>query len=109
MGGLAKEIVRNSVEAGIRDPRFHPINLEEVPFLEVSVDVLMDAEKASFEDLDSENYGVIVRTSTKSGLLLPNLDGVDSKEEQLSIALQKAGIRPDEEYDIERFKVVRYR
>ena len=106
---ISQEIIRNSVEAGIRDPRFYPINLEELAFLDISVDVLMDAEIASFEDLDAKNYGVIVRTPRKSGLLLPNLDGVDSEEQQLSIALQKAGIRPDEDYEIERFKVVRHK
>ena len=69
----------------------------------------MSPEKADFEDLDPKHYGVIVKTATKSGLLLPDLDGVDTREEQLSIALQKAGIRPEESYIIERFKVVRHK
>ena len=106
---IATEIIRNSVEAATRDPRFHPINLEELPFLEVSVDELMEPEKASFEQLDPKNYGVIVRTSTKSGLLLPDLEGVDTREEQLNIALSKAGITLDEDYEIQRFKVVRHK
>lgn len=105
----AKEIIRNSVEAGTRDPRFYPINLEELPFLEVSVDELMKPEAATFEQLDPKNYGVIVRTGVKSGLLLPALEGVDTKEEQVNIALRKAGISPDEDYKIERFKVIRHR
>lgn len=106
---IAKEIIRNSVEAGTRDPRFNPINLEELPFLDLSVDELMEPERSTFEQLDPENYGVIVKTSSKSGLLLPDLEGVDTSQEQLSIALKKAGIRPDEDYNIERFKVVRHR
>lgn len=106
---VAKEIIRNSVEAGTRDPRFHPINLEELPFLEISVDELMESEEASFEQLDPKQYGVIVRTNIKSGLLLPDLEGVDTKEEQLDIALKKAGIQPEEDYKIERFKVIRHR
>ncbi len=106
---VAKEIIRNSVEAGTRDPRFYPINLKELPFLEVSVDELMEPEEASFEQLDPKDYGVIVRTDRKSGLLLPDLEGVDTKEEQLSIALRKAGINADEDYKIDRFKIIRHR
>lgn len=106
---IAKEIIRNSVEAGTRDPRFYPINLEELPLLEISVDELMESEEASFEQLDPKHYGVIVRTNIKSGLLLPDLEGVDTKEEQLNIALKKAGIQPEEDYKIERFKVIRHR
>lgn len=105
---IAMEIIRNSVEAGTRDPRFYPINREELQFLEVSVDELMEAEKAEFKDLDPKNYGVIVRTANKSGLLLPDLEGVDTSEEQLSIAMRKAGIRQDEDYSLERFEVIRH-
>lgn len=106
---IAEEIIRNSVEAGTRDPRFPPINLEELPFIEISVDELMKPEKATFKKLDPKNYGVIVSTPSKSGLLLPDLEGVDTREEQLRIVLQKAGIEPDEDYDLKRFKVVRHR
>lgn len=106
---IAKEIIRNSVEAGTRDPRFYPINLEELPFLEVSVDELMKPESATFDQLDPKNYGVIVRTRFKSGLLLPDLEGVNTKEDQVDIALRKAGISPNEDYKIERFKVIRHR
>ena len=106
---IAKEIIRNSIEAGTRDPRFNPINLEELPFLEISVDELMEPEDATFEQLDPKDYGVIVRTDRKSGLLLPDLEGVDTKEEQLRIALAKAGIYDYEDYKIQRFKVIRHR
>lgn len=105
---IANEIIRNSVEAGTRDPRFHPINLEELPYLEISVDELMSPESAEFEELDPANYGVIVRSGRKTGLLLPDLEGVDTKEEQINIALQKAGIDIDEDYEIERFEVIRH-
>ncbi len=106
---VASEIIRNSVEAGISDPRFSPINLAELPFLEVSVDELMKPEIATFDQLDPKNYGIIVRADRKTGLLLPDLEGVDIKEQQLEIALKKAGIDQDEDYKIERFKVIRHR
>jgi len=105
---IAEEIIRNSVEAGLNDPRFSPIDMDELPELEFSVDVLTKPKKASREDLDPKKYGVIVRSGYKSGLLLPDLEGIDTVEEQLKIALQKAGISPNENYSIEKFEVIRH-
>jgi MEMO1 family protein len=107
-GNVAEEIVRNAVEAGLRDPRFSPIGLDEIEELEVSVDELMEPEVTSREGLDPDVYGIIVTSGMRRGLLLPKLEGVDTVEHQLSIALQKAGIEPDEDYTIERFKVIRH-
>ncbi len=107
---IADEIIRNAVSAGTGDPRFDPITANEFPDLVFSVDVLGDAESiSSLDELDVKRYGVIVRKGYRSGLLLPNLDGVDTPEQQVSIALQKAGIAPDEKYSLERFEVVRHK
>lgn len=105
---LAEEIIRNAVEAGIRDPRFMPLTMDELNELDISVDVLAPPEKADRSQLDPKNYGVIVRSGYRTGLLLPNLEGVNTVEEQLRIALHKAGISPDSPYTIERFQVIRY-
>lgn len=105
---IAQEIIRNAVEAGVYDPRFSPVEEDELPELEFSVDVLTEPVKANKEELDPKKYGVIVRSGHKTGVLLPNLEGVDTVEEQLRIALQKAGISPDEDYDIEKFEVIRH-
>ncbi len=105
---IAEEIIRNAVEAGIHDPRFSSVREEELSELDFSVDVLTEPEKASREEFDPRKYGVIVRSRGKSGLLLPDLEGVDTVEEQLSIALQKAGISPNAEYSIEKFEVIRH-
>ena len=105
---LANEIITNAVSAGTKDPRFPPVSPEELDELDVSVDVLYAPEPAGIKELDHIKYGVIVTSGYRRGLLLPNLEGVDSVEEQLSIALQKAGIRPDEKYSVERFEVVRH-
>ena len=109
-GRLADEIIENAISASSRDPRFDPIGEEELPYLEISVDVLGDAEDISSEsELDVKRYGVIVTKGMRRGLLLPNLDGVDTVEEQLSIAKQKAGLMPDEKgCRLERFEVVRH-
>lgn len=106
---LAWEIVQNAVSAFSRDPRFSPVRPDELDELEYSVDVLGAPEPVdSLAALDPKTYGVIVSCGGRRGLLLPDLDGVDSVEAQLSIALQKGGIRENEPYKIERFKVVRH-
>ncbi len=106
---VAEEILNNSISAAFNDPRFSPLREEELYETDISVDLLYPAQKCSFNELDPKNYGVIVTFGRKRGLLLPNLEGVDTKEEQVSIALQKAGINSSEPYEIERFKVERFK
>ncbi|MBR5970470.1 MAG: AmmeMemoRadiSam system protein A [Lachnospiraceae bacterium] len=107
---VALEIIENAISASTRDPRFSPVRPEEVDALEISVDVLGETEEiASPDELDVKRYGVIVTKGRKRGLLLPNLDGVDTVEEQLSIAKRKAGLSGDEEgCTLERFEVIRH-
>ena len=106
---VAWEIVQNAVSAGTRDPRFPPVRAEELDALEYSVDVLGAAEDiASPAELDVKRYGVIVSCGARRGLLLPDLDGVDSVEEQIDIARRKGGIAPGEPYTLQRFEVVRH-
>jgi len=106
---VAKEIFRNSVSAGVEDPRFAPVEEKELYELVYSVDVLAEAEPIKeISQLDVKHYGVIVTAGRKRGLLLPNLEGVDSPEQQVSIAKKKAGIHDNEAYTMERFEVVRH-
>ncbi|MCL1830304.1 MAG: AmmeMemoRadiSam system protein A [Oscillospiraceae bacterium] len=106
---VVEEIIQNAISAGLQDPRFTPIKVEELDFLEYKVDVLKPAQEVSSTDeLDVKKYGVIVSSGSKRGLLLPNLDGVDTIEQQLSIAKQKASINEHEKVKIERFEVVRH-
>lgn len=106
---LAQEIISNAISAGTRDPRFMPVEEKELPYLEYSVDVLKDAEQIdTLEKLDVKRYGVIVSDEHRRGLLLPDLDGVDTPLQQISIALNKAGMDPDEPFMLERFEVVRH-
>ena len=107
---IAQEIAQNAVSASTKDPRFSAIRPSELDELEITVDVLGDTEEISSPDqLDVKRYGVIVSKGRRRGLLLPNLDGVDTVEEQISIALQKAGLDTDEEnFELERFEVVRH-
>jgi AmmeMemoRadiSam system protein A/AmmeMemoRadiSam system protein B len=107
---IAEEIVRNAVSAGTGDPRFAPVTEDELDSLVYSVDILGEAEPAgSMDELDAKRYGVIVTSGYRRGLLLPNLKGVDTPEQQVAIALQKAGIPADEDYSMERFEVVRHK
>ena len=106
---IAQEIVANVISAAIRDPRFDPIQKHELAKLSYSVDVLSKPEKIDSRDqLDVKRYGVIVTHNEKRGLLLPNLDGVDTVSEQIAIAKQKAGIWDDEPVELQRFEVVRH-
>jgi AmmeMemoRadiSam system protein A/AmmeMemoRadiSam system protein B len=108
-GSVAEEILRNAGSASLEDPRFPPVSPAELPELTVSVDVLGAAEKvdATYK-LDPARYGVIVTSGRRRGLLLPNLEGVDTVEKQLAIALSKAGIDDEDPFSIERFEVVRH-
>ena len=106
---VAEEILQNAVSACSQDPRFSPVTEEELRTLEISVDVLGDLEPIdSPEQLDVKRYGVVVSHGRKRGLLLPNLDGVETVEDQIRIARQKGGIRETEPYQLERFEVVRH-
>ena len=106
---LAWEIIRNAVSAGTRDPRFPAVRAEELDELEYSVDVLGQPESVdALDQLDPRQYGVIVSFGHQRGLLLPDLDGVDTVEQQIDIARQKGGIRATDPYTLQRFKVVRH-
>ncbi len=108
-GCIADEIIQNAISAGVQDHRFDPIQEEELPWLVYDVDVLSESEPIkSMEELDVKRYGVIVSYKGKRGLLLPNLEGVNTIEQQVSIALQKGNISQDEAYTMERFEVVRH-
>ncbi|MBR2662212.1 MAG: AmmeMemoRadiSam system protein A [Clostridia bacterium] len=106
---LAEEIIHNAVSAAVNDPRFDPIQPEELKWLEINVDVLSEPEDISSEDeLDIKRYGVIVTRGQRRGLLLPDLDGVDTVQKQIAIARKKAGIGPNEKVSLQRFEVVRH-
>ncbi|HPD88599.1 MAG TPA: AmmeMemoRadiSam system protein A [Oscillospiraceae bacterium] len=106
---IAEEIVYNAISACSRDPRFMPVIPAELPYLECTVDVLSEPEKIdSAAELDPKRYGVIVSAFGKRGLLLPNLDGVDTVEQQVKIALKKAGLPETTVPEFERFEVVRH-
>ena len=106
---VAEEIRHNAISACSRDPRFTPVMPDELEEMEYSVDVLGPMEPISSpSQLDVKRYGVLVTKGSRSGLLLPNLPGVDTIEQQVDIAKQKAGIRPEENgCELQRFEVVR--
>ena len=105
---VGEEIIRNSIEAAIYDPRFPAVLEDEMKDIDISVDILMDPVSCKKQDLDPKKYGVIVSSGSRRGLLLPDLEGVDTVEEQLRIACDKGEIAFDEDYNIEKFEVIRY-
>ncbi len=107
---IAEEVMANAISAGMHDPRFQPVSKGELRDLDYSVDVLQPPEKIlSMQQLDPTRYGVIVESGKRSGLLLPNLAGVNTVAQQVDIARQKAGIGPNEPVILKRFKVERYK
>ncbi|HNX14529.1 MAG TPA: AmmeMemoRadiSam system protein A [Oscillospiraceae bacterium] len=107
---IAEEILQNGISAAAHDSRFEPVEPDELPELVYSVDVLGAPERIeSPEQLDVKKYGVIVQNGGRRGLLLPDLEGVDTVYDQIDIAKRKAGIRPAEKVELSRFEVVRHR
>lgn len=107
---IAEEIIENAINAATKDPRFSKVTKEELDYLEVNVDVLTTPEDIeSVKELDTKKYGVIVQNGYRRGLLLPDLDGINTPEEQISIAKKKAGILEYEEVMLQRFEVIRHK
>ena len=107
---IASEIIHNAVSAATRDPRFPSVQADELDSLEISVDILGSPEPVSSPDqLDPKKYGVIVMSHAQTGLLLPDLEGVDTVQQQIAIAKEKAGIPPQIRPDLYRFTVTRYK
>ncbi len=106
---MAHETVRNAVSAATCDPRFTCVRAEEVDVIEYTVDVLTPPEPVKERsELDPRRYGVIVQSGARRGLLLPDLEGVDTADFQISIAMQKAGIPPGTPVKLFKFEVKRY-
>ena len=106
---IAQEIIKNAISAAVDDPRFSSVNVSELEDLSISVDVLSAPEEVKdISQLDPRKYGVIVSSGYKKGLLLPDLEGVDTVEYQIDIAKRKAGIYPGEKVKLYRFEVKRF-
>ena len=106
---IAEEIIANAIQAATEDPRFPSVGLEELDDLSFSVDILSPLEPvAELGKLDPKQYGILVRRGRRAGLLLPDIEGINTVDEQIRIAKQKAGIGPDEQVEVQRFRVDRY-
>lgn len=107
---IAEEIRQNALSSAFEDPRFDPLEQDELSELELSVDILNPAELIKDRsELDVKKYGVICQSGYKKGLLLPDIEGVDSVDVQIEIACQKAGINPvREKFNIYKFTVTRH-
>ena len=107
---LAEEVIVNAISAATRDPRFARVRADELPGLKYSVDVLSPPEPVKLDDLDPRVYGVIVEDENgmRRGLLLPNLEGVDTAAQQVEIATRKAGIPAGDPIRLWRFRADRY-
>ena len=105
---IAHEVVANAIKSASVDPRFPPIDETELASLTISVDVLSEPQPCTEDQLDPSIYGVIVESGRRRGLLLPDLEGVDTVADQVAIAKRKASIRPGEPVKLSRFTVERH-
>ncbi len=107
---LTQEIIHNAIHSATKDPRFSPVHESELSTLRFSIDILSDPEPAIFEDLDAKNYGVIVtdKIGFRRGLLLPDIEGIETADQQVQIAMRKAGIFAEESIKLYRFRVTRF-
>ncbi|MDP2954513.1 MAG: AmmeMemoRadiSam system protein A [Chloroflexota bacterium] len=107
---LAEEAIANAISSAVRDPRFLPVRESELAKWTYSVDVLSEPEPINgLGELDPKQYGVVVEQGNRRGLLLPDLEGVETAEQQVTIARLKAGIGPDEPVQLYRFRVERFK
>lgn len=105
---LYEEIYHNAISAAFKDPRFPKLKKEELENIKINVDVLGELEKVyNLDELNPKKYGVVLESGLNRGVLLPNIEGVDTVEKQLTITKMKAGIRSDD-YEIYKFQVNRY-
>jgi len=106
---VAEEVIYNSISAATQDPRFPPVTKKELPNLVYSVDILSQPKPTKKENLDPKKYGLIVSTRDgRRGLLLPDIPGVKTVEEQIEICKRKAGIYPSENVTLQTFTVERH-
>ena len=109
MPSVAQEIIKNALAAAFNDPRFPPVTGNELKNLVFKVDILSQPKPAREKELDPKKYGLIIfAPDGRRGLLLPNLPGVDTPEQQLEICCQKAGISPREKIRLQTFTVDRH-
>lgn len=107
---LAEEVIANAVKAATRDPRFRPVSGDELPSLHYSVDVLGSLEPVRFEDLNPAAFGVVVtdQSGSRRGLLLPDIESIETADQQVGVAARKAGIKPGEPLRLYRFRTRRF-
>ncbi|MBQ7528726.1 AmmeMemoRadiSam system protein A [bacterium] len=106
---LGEEIIYNAISACRYDPRFEPVKVEELAHLHYEVSVLSEPVKVgNYQELDPKRYGVIVSKGNRRGVLLPDLEGIDTVEKQVAIACRKGGISPQEGPELYRFTTVLY-
>ena len=107
---VALEVIHNAIGAAVRDPRFPQLQIVELEGLDICVDVLGPSEPVpDLTALDHQRYGIIVRSGERRGVLLPDIEGINSVAEQLAAARDKAALSPEEPVEILRFEVTRYR
>ena len=106
---LTQEVAECAIMAATRDSRFTPLrDTLELQKISIELSLLMPLEEiSSSASLDPHRYGVVVMAGPKRGLLLPNIDGIETVDKQLQIAKEKGKIDALEECQLARFEVLK--
>jgi AmmeMemoRadiSam system protein A len=106
---IAEEIIHNAISAATKDTRFAPVAAEELENLVFSVDILSPLEEVSdTTQLDPKRFGLLVESEDgRHGLLLPDLSGIDTVDQQVTLTMKKANLPPGTSVKYYRFVVER--
>ncbi len=106
-GDLGRAVARVATSSAARDPRFPTVVQSELKSIRIDISLLEEPEPCVLVDLDPDVYGVIVGKGGRRGVLLPGVEGVGSAQEQIEIACRKAGIGPNEDFTLQRFRTTK--
>lgn len=103
---LADEIADCAIESAIHDPRFEPVSTDELSLIKIEISLLSSPTPIhNNNELNPQKFGVIVKQGFRQATLLPDIEGIDTIDEQLRIVKNKAGILNNDELKIYKFEV----
>ncbi len=74
VGPVADAVAETAISAAVRDPRFPPLEVEELPAVQIEISVLSPLRVAQgLEEIAVGTHGIYLRNRGCAGLLLPQV------------------------------------
>ena len=91
---LGESITRCAASAAFEDPRFSPVNQEEVRELQIELSLLSPPEPILPQNIEIGKHGLLISQAAKRGLLLPQVAVLHKlgREQFLEETCRKAGL-----------------